>query len=491
VGNLDDDNTDEFAVVSEDDANLQAWRVDGGPQRFFEAGSDSRPPKMVTIGVWEEDERPTLVYGRDAGAPLPALLVNRFNRLSEDEDDREEVYTEAFSPSPRYGFWADINNNGDEELVLLRNVQSDQDLPRMIVRGREEDDIPAELEQRLDSDNGYSAGAGGDVDGDGRDEIVLIRDNKILIFFEAERSNRSSSYNLPTNRRSIRIGDLDKNGFVLGNQFGTDRTLVEATLAAGGPAVAQRVNLVNANSTTPIPFTHSIAGNPAWLLVTPYVGQTPTELLFTFIDTGLAAGVYTTTLLIDSSDQTVLNRPYRINVKLTVTAASVTVQPRSLSFNYLCNDTTPIPSQNVIVGGTGGIRYTATIFDATVVAAAQSALTSPAYDAYMADDGTLVLRDGAGNEAALGPAAQVGASGVNSQWPSTVPGLSAQSNTDTVTDTLAVSASRVATDTAHHDDAALIIYGDRRAGAPPGNIEIVQISATCATSIVYLPIVRR
>jgi hypothetical protein len=75
VGNLDGEETDEFAVVSEDSANLQVWRVDGGPERVFEYGSSSRAPKAVDIGYWEEGDK--AFFGLDTQRRTTARFVLR------------------------------------------------------------------------------------------------------------------------------------------------------------------------------------------------------------------------------------------------------------------------------------------------------------------------------------------------------------------------------------------------------------------------------
>lgn len=488
IGNVDGSGTDEFGVVSEDDSNLQVFRVDNGLRRIHEYGSDSRPPKAISIGQWEDGGREEFVFIRDKAAPdLDSMFVQKW----EGDNDFTDIAKDKFEPAPRYSFFTNINDNDDEELVMLRSVPEDKTLARMIVRGRKKNDIPSDLEVRLDSDNGYRDGAGGDIDGDGREEIVLIRDNKILIFFEAERSARTSSYALSTNRRSVAIGDLDAKGFVSGPQFGSDKGRVDVTLEAGGTTKREVVNLTNTAGTEPIPYTASVVNNPSWLTVSAASNQTPVTLLLDFNTTGLAAGDYSTQVEIRSSNTSVVNQPYKIDVALKVTAALLAVTPASLTFSYPCTGTTTIANQSFTINGTAGLRYTAAILESPEVVAARSMLTGTIYNAYMADEKTLILRDEAGNEAPIDLSAEILASSTQGDWPSGVPWLSASSRNFTIPDTITLSATRVPTGTTPSQDALVVIVADSRAGAPPGNVRIVDVSIFCASTTIHLPIIGR
>jgi hypothetical protein len=489
VGNVNNASTDEFALVSEASQNIQVFRVDGGARRIFEYGSQSRPPKTAAIGEWEGDERPQLAWIRDSGAQLPSLIVQMYEG---DQDDWNEVYTEAFEPSPRYAFFGQINNNDDEELIMIRNVPGDVNSPRMIVRAREQDDVPSELENRLDNDNGYRAGAAGDIDGDGRDEIILIRENRMLVFYEAERSDRTNQYDVSTNRRSIKAADLDRNGFVFGPSFGIDRTQIEATVESGGPTKTEVINLVNTTTADAIPFTVEVVGSPSWLTISPLTGVTPAAISLTFSSRGVSAGDYETQVLIRSSDTRVVNQPITINVSLSVTAAVLSVQPTAMHFSYICTDTESIPTRSVFIGGTPGVRYTAAVMRSPEVAAAASGLSGPIYDGYIDEENNvLVVRDGEGNETTVPLPDGVVASSVQSEWPSGLPWLSAASQKDEIPDTLTLTARPVLTTTAPADHGLVVIVADRRAGDPPGNVRLVPVSILCAEDFIHMPVIRR
>jgi hypothetical protein len=494
VGNLDGRTTDEIAFVSEDDANMKVYRLDGGVRQIHEYGSNSRPPKAIAIGRWNgSGSNPRLVWSRDAGPPLGAVFVQRWKA----DKDFDDVFGESFSPSPRFMFFAQINSNDEAELVMLRNVPNNGSAARMIVRGDRSRDIPSELEQQLDRDNGYRAGAAGDVDGDGFDEIVLIRENRILVFYEPDRSNRNNTYELATNRSAIQIGNLDAIGFISGPQFGSDRSQIDGMVEAGGQQKTEVFTLINTTSTEAVPFSVNVVGNPSWLTVTPAAGVTPAQIFLTFNSLNVQAGDYRTQLQIFSSDSRVLNQPFTIEVTLKVTAALVAVQPPSVGFSHACTaETVSIPSRVINVGGTPNIRYTAAIVDSPEFAAAQATLASSIYNGYIDDDGSLILRDEQGNEAALPLNGALNsdlatASATHIDWPSGVPWLSASSSSGFIPDTITLQASSLYSETVRYDEALLVLVADSRAGAPPGNVRVVPISNLCATDTIYLSLVGR
>jgi hypothetical protein len=85
---------------------------------------------------------------------------------------------------------------------------------RLIIRDyRNNDTVPIGMsEALLDGDNGYSGGAAGDIDGDGRSEIVLVRDIRIRIYGEPERSDLREELFTLTDGNSVRVGNLDAAG---------------------------------------------------------------------------------------------------------------------------------------------------------------------------------------------------------------------------------------------------------------------------------------
>lgn len=485
VGDLDNSPPDEIAFSSENDQKARAFRVEGGLPKIFEYGSDSKPPKSVAIGQWESGGRAELAFSRDKAEPLPAVYVDRY----QGGNNWTDTYSEPFDPSPRFLFFANINSNSDQELIMLRNVGSNLKFKRMFVRGRNQNDIPSELEQSLDSDNGYRAGTGGDIDGDGKDEIILIRDNKLLVFTEPDRSAASNSYSVNTNRRSVRTGDLDAIGFVNGPLFAVSRSDVQATVEAGGGSKVETVNLTNATTSEAVPFSLSVDGNPSWLSVTASSGATPATLSFIFSGSNISAGDYSTKVRIDSTAN-VVNKPLVINVSLKVTPALFALAPDFVPFSYDCaNPPATIAPKTITVRGTPGVKYSAAILDPPTMAAAAAGLNGPIYNGYLSANGDLVLRDGSDQESTVGMSGMVSASALDA--PSDVSWLTANPVTGTIQSNITLTASPLISGTAKYGQALLVVVADSRAGAPPGNVRVANISIVCASGTTYLPNISR
>ncbi len=188
----------------------------------------------------------------------------------------------------------------------------------------------------------------------------------------------------------------------------------------------------------------------------------------------------------------VVNEPLIVEVKLTVTAALVSLQPPALSFALPCTDTVTARTQVVRVNGTTGVRYTAAIVASPDVAAAEASLAGPLSNGYINANGDLVLRDEQGNEAAVEVNGNMMAAGATTlTWPSAYDWLSATSGSGAIPDTITVQAGSLYSETVRSVDALLVIVADSRAGAPPGNMRIVPISNLCATDQLFLSMVRR
>ncbi len=495
TGNFDGTGTQEIALVETQDkgGEFTVFRTDSGISKIGgKGGSLTKYWKHAAFGNWDGSGKQELLVVRE-GEGLASFFVFQWDG---DNKDFKEIYTEKFDPSPRHVAIANINGNKDsnsqEEAFLIRSVGSNVNLVRLIPRGEKQNNIPSELEMKLDTDNGYRAGAGGDIDGDGRDELILIRDNKMLVFTEAEKSNKTTARDVSTNRRSIAIGDLDKNGFASGPQFCATRSKLEDQVPAGitGPGKTD-LQLTNCGSGELAPFTISIDGNPSWFGVTPSAGQTPSTLIYSFNAVNLAVGTYTTKLRIDSP-AAVVNKPFLIDVALTVTAAQIQAQPSSVGFAYTgCEAPTGIMTQTLSMTGSPGVNYTAAVVDVPAVAAAQAALAGSISSGYFNEQNNLVLRDTAGNEATVTTTLQeyVAASALESIWPSGVPWLTASSQTNLIPDTITLRADSSFSPTEDVKDALLVIIADARAGVPPNNIRLVPINMLCARSLIQLPMI--
>lgn len=481
IGNVDNEGADEIALIDDSVGRLSVYRSDANSDAIEKRTGDSRPWRATAIVEYDAGSTTEVIAIRDAPAPLNTFYVLKWNR---DDEEFEEKDPEAFSPAPRFVFGADINNDGKEAVVMLRSVPEDTNSVRMIVRGDDGDEVPNELEQFLDDDNGYQTGAGGDVDGDGKDEIVIMRDNNIRIYTQPDRNATRDDYALQTNSERIHIGDLDRNGFSVGPSFSTSISSIEESLQIGTTGVTRNFELRNETTTVPVSFEIAVENNPGWFVVTPRFGNTPAVISYTPNAIGLAPGEYTTRIIITSNNNTVVNQPYSIGVKLTVTPAEITASPDALTFGYIESAEPMTLTKQINVSGANNIRYTAGIQEFPQIQAASAAMghdlsKDQSINGYINDAGDIVTVSPEGEEVLLL------AAGTNeTDW------ITVSPTQGTVPSLLTLS---LYTDMQPNDfeRAYLVIIGDPRTGEPPQNVRLIPITALRAAEQLYLPLVQR
>ncbi len=122
------------------------------------------------------------------------------------------------------------------------------------------------------------------------------------------------------------------------------------TQASGGaPPAAQTIN-VTSTGTANFQVTTSTASGGAWLSVNPTGGSAPGTLSVSVNGSSLAAGTYTGSIGISSSD--VNNGPVVIPVTFTVTAPALTLTPASVTLLAPPGSTTPVTQQVAVAAGT-------------------------------------------------------------------------------------------------------------------------------------------
>jgi len=475
VGNVDKEGADEMALIDDSLGRLSVYRADANSDALLKVTGEARPWRATTIADYDSGGSTEVIGIRDAPSPLSVFFVFKY---SKDDKNFDEDVTESFQPSPRTVFGADINNDGKKEIVMLRSVSSGNAV-RMIVRGDEKNKIPSELEQFLDSDNGYQAGVGGDVDGDGREEIILMRDNNIRIYTQPERNASRTDYGALTNGRTIRTGDLDKNGFTLGAQLSTNVSTIEEELEIGRTGTTKSFEIRNATNNDPISYRLDVESSPSWLSLSPRFGNTPALIAYTFNAVGLTPGDYNSRIVITSDNQSVINQPYYITVKLTVNPAAIEPRPSTVGFSYLEAQQPATMTRNISIFGTDGVRFTAGTAAVPAVNAAAATLAGEVQNARVDEDGNLILLDGAGNEAMVGPLAT-----------DNVPWLTLNPSAGTIPAvlTLTVDTSQQANDI---EQAYVIIIGDSRTGNPPQNVRLIPVSLLRANVQIFMPLIRR
>lgn len=517
-GQIVDSGADEAVLLDDKGINtadgiltrFDVYNLDKGFDRADGKNSSNDTLKKVAVGQVIAGGSEEIVEARSTGAGKDSLRVFKWSETG-GELTTDEGWD--FSPNPDFPFLADLTGNGDQELLFLREFKEGDKGARLILLDEwgddqkirpgncdNDDETLNSCELYLDSDNGYKVGAGGDVDGDGRDEIVIIRDNNIRIYKDPHRSVGSdtiANYSLSTNKDSLEIGDLDKNGFVEGPVIATDKSRVEAAVPTGTESAAIAVRLTNSASNDAIPFTAFT--DQSWAHVTPNSGVTPAVLGITFDASHLAIGVYNAQLTINSSLSSVVNDPFVIELELTVEPAALQPSPANVAFVYAPCDTstltdTPNLTRTTVikVNGTAGLHFNAAILEGPqALAAGAAAIATSTTDA----EGNLVLTDVAGGTYTItGPSITASAfvSGTFA-WYEDVPWIAeATSVTNTIPATVSLTINPGVLGTQFSAaNAVMVFVADSRAGAPPNNVTPAPILALCASSQSRLPVVAR
>ena len=122
-------------------------------------------------------------------------------------------------------------------------------------------------------------------------------------------------------------------------------------LGASSQPAAQSISVGDPSN---ISFTATAAGG-SWLSVSPGSGSASGTLSVAVNTAGLAANTYTGTITVSATGAT----PQVVNVSFVVTQPNLTISTNSLNYAFQIGGTTP-PGQQVNIGGTSGLAFTAT-----------------------------------------------------------------------------------------------------------------------------------
>lgn len=380
TGDLNGDGRDELAIVARSVGRLSVFRraANNALVEFWSASSLSRPWSGVAIGnVASEWPLPELIAVRSAAPPLASLVVQRYIPVNQFED----VLLRDHLPAPRSVFLADVAGFGTPQIFMLRDVPEADTRPRLF-NSRTGSGAGFAFEVRLDNDNGYRTAAAGDIDGDGKDEIAVIRDTGIGIFLEPTTSTTMTpTLTAPTNRRTIAIGNLD----ALGSDFLINsRSSLTFSVPSGVQSESQTITLTNRTRTNPVQFFVETAPPVSFVNAIQTSGATPGDVVVTVDATDLlpiseltdleaslmlapAAGVFTPTyganLVMKSANPLVLNSPLTVPVFIEVTPGIV-MRPNRISIPLLATESSPdcqasLPLMTEVrVLGTSGSTFT-------------------------------------------------------------------------------------------------------------------------------------
>lgn len=486
VGNINGIGSDDIARLRDADlAAVEAVQIDNNWQGIFSRDKGPFTYTSIAIGrLYGGATREVAVTRTFQGTTEAAsVLIYRFVNNNWVVDPADELRN---FPHPHFVFFADINGNGDDELFWIRDTQGSGIRLKMENRGG--DNLPA-FELPLDADNGYRVGAGGDVDADGREEVIVMRNNRILLFENPEVGSGAATrhWDVNTNSRSLATANVDGNGFVAGNRFNVDVSAISVSLAAGTLSEGIRtIQLTSVGNETNIPFTVEKEQGSTWFTIsTSSSNTTPANLFITgFNATQLKPGVYTDRLVIRSTSN-VLNQPFYVPITLTVTEVSFSVSRTEVGFAFPAQNPTPQQQTIGVSSPFPGLTYSTALIPAPAFRAAVEALGETPRSGYLTEEGDLVLANEDGEEYRIQVEQAEGVSAAVT-WPS-VPWATVESTRNIMDDTITITASPEQM-TQQIEHAILLVVADERAGVYPNNIAVVRVTALKdVTNFLFMP----
>jgi len=243
----------------------------------------------------------------------------------------------------------DMNGDGDDELLFIR---SDDSAVPLIVRNPAGYVLPRDIQ--IWCGPGWKRIAGGDLDGDGWGEIVILKERAYRIYTSPELNDDFETH-LGDFKPELAVGNLDGTGI-------PDKPILR--LSANGvtfryeayiPPPAQAITVENVGAGGSITWTARVVDHKEWLHIAPTTGHTPGRLVISVTPEHLPSGTYTGTIEVTAPGA--LESPQRVDVTLTVVQPRLDVQPRTFAFDAQrghppMNQIAVV--QNVAVGGSIG-----------------------------------------------------------------------------------------------------------------------------------------
>ncbi|NJN81585.1 MAG: hypothetical protein HC802_04390 [Caldilineaceae bacterium] len=362
AGNFDNRAPDNIVVIDEELGDMHLLYIDGNRLLSLLEHDDNNTAKWrdAAFGQFVDGGLEEMAATRYAPLNLASYYVLNYDQNDGSVDD---VVWEIFDPSPRVVFMGDVNGSGDDEVLLLRNVPPEVgDRPRLILRNNGNDSV-IPFEVPLDADNGYRTGASGDADGNGKDDVVVMRSNNAAVYLDVAVGTTRNDYAISSDRRNVALADLDRNGFEVVALLNAEPDPLVATIKLRDGEDSFGIALTNAGTGDQIPFSASVVEGQSWATLAQASGTTPATVTVTIDVTNLTPGEHEGEIEVMSSNPDVANQPLSISIQLTV-EATIQTNPVASSFDFFpCDDSmTPI-TQTVTVDGPSGMNFEVQVAD--------------------------------------------------------------------------------------------------------------------------------
>jgi len=334
----------------------------------------------VTLDGANKDE--IVVTRSDVSTAAPSMIVYRWEVQFTDLQVQER---ETLFPEFRWIALADVNASGDDEVFLLRpgvdgraalasfNYGLDQGPPRF---------------NELASQTQWNGIQAGDVDGDGKDEVIVMSPNAYLIYTQPDVSTASTNFPGAYSSTGIfAVGNLDGAGQPAGPTLSVTPLTINRTLQAGQNS-SDPITIANSGTGT-MSWSATVVEGAGWLSMSPASGTAPSTPQLQISTGGVAPGQYVGRVRIDAPGAS--GTPQTITVNLTVTAPQFSVQPTRVSWLY----TPPVnPGVRTVTVVGQDVPWHAGVVPMSVAAQVEQAVA--AGQPVKLQDGVLLIGEGAG-----------------------------------------------------------------------------------------------
>lgn len=361
AGDVDGDNRDELAVVRNAGAPFNQILIFDPSQNWATSyeGNYNYPWSTIAIGNIQgdgenKDEIATTRSG--VGSNLASFLVFRWINSATLQD----VAAENFNPNFTAIALGDVSANGDDEVFLLRpGVSGGVNIVALTSRF---DDGSYQFNE-LAGQTRFLNLITGDVDADGRDELIVMAADEYLIYTEPVASAAFTPYpGSYSTSLSMAAGNLDGNGIPQGPRLSVSPTTVNRAITAGQSGT-QAIQITNTGTGT-LNWTASVTQGANWLSVQPTSGTAPATATLTMNASALTAGTYVGRVRI-SGQAGVVGSPVDVTVNLTVTAPAaprLSIDPTSITLSVQSGQSS---TQQVQIANTGAgtLSWTAALIN--------------------------------------------------------------------------------------------------------------------------------
>lgn len=405
IDNRDNRKIPEIVLLDDNDGVMRVYQLQGNQlAQLYNYESNDRPWLSAAIGQIYNSHTDLggfgeLVAVRRSPQGLPSMIVFRYLGTPQDDQLFKDQLTDYFNPPADQVFLANVNglvqaedggikkNVDDEEIFMLRNnvpvprVTTTPSPPRLFMRNPGEDKKGvAGFETALDADNNYQAGVKVNTEVDGKDEIAVMRNNRIRIYLNPDGgpSNirdytfTSDGKPISTDSKTLRAANLDNLGYPRLPRIVINPNQLAQTMPAGNKSETV-ITVTNEGNGESVPFSVFIGGAPSWLSISPADGKTPGQVTIRYDALGLPpVSSFNAFLTIAPNDPRVPAKSVNVGVKLSTTPGLWPTPDRVVGL-VNCDNRTPVVAK-VRVAGLQGVFYNANLNDLITV---QSAAVEP------------------------------------------------------------------------------------------------------------------